>query len=132
MSRTRSLLLLILASTLSGFGSRTSSAIDPGARQELDDLYEIFKDEMSDRSGANLYQAMGNRLQLDGLAYNYVFRALNALDRLRATEKAPDFAGKDQSLARQLSTAQQEFAALRKNLAWPRFQFELHDDRIEL
>ena len=132
MSRTRSLLLLILASALSGFGSRTSSAIDPAARQELDDLYEIFKDEMSDRAGANLYQAMGNRLQLDGLAYNYVFRALNALDRLRATEKAPDFAGKDQSLARQLSTAQQEFAALRKNLAWPRVQFELHDDRIEL
>ena len=30
------------------------------------------------------------------------------------------------------STAQQEFAALRKNLAWPRFQFELRDDRIEL
>src|SRR5215813_13221569 len=127
MHSTRGLLLLVLVWALSGFGSGANSVIDSATRRELDDLYEVFKEEMSNRSGPNLYAAMGNRLQLDGLAYNYVFRALNALDRLRATEAAPDFGGKEQSLARQLSKAQQEFSALDANLPWPRLRFELRD-----
>src|SRR5258706_366541 len=39
----------------------------PDERRQIDDLYAIFKDEVSDSVAANVYEALGNRFQLDAL-----------------------------------------------------------------
>src|SRR6058998_2050558 len=104
----------------------------PDERRQIDDLYAIFKDEVSDSVAGNVYEALGNRFQLDGLAYNHLFNALNACDRLRATEAAADFAGKEASRVRQLEAARKSFQGVVENLPWPRFRIVVREGRIDL
>src|SRR5215831_393684 len=96
---------------------------------EIDDLYAIFKDEIRgeprDNFSGNVYAGMGNQLQLEGKAYNYLFQALNACDRLRATVKAPEFGGKQESVRRQTEAARRAFDGVLLNLNWPRYRIDL-------
>ena len=92
----------------------------------------IFKDEIRGEIAGNVYGAMGNRFQLDGKAYNHLFSALNAVDRLRAIAATPPFGGKDASLQRQRDAARAAFAGVLENLSWPRYQARLEGDRVDL
>jgi hypothetical protein len=128
-------LCFVALSTALGVGrsrGAAATAVEPAARQELDDLYGIFRDEMRDIQAGNVYGGMGNRFQLDGLAYNHVFLALNAYDRLRATAAAPAFTGQEASVRRQLEAAQTAFRGVIDNLAWPRYRVDLKADAVDL
>ncbi|MEO7653483.1 MAG: hypothetical protein ABIZ80_23740, partial [Bryobacteraceae bacterium] len=128
-------LLIPIALMVAAFGcARKGPGASPAAaaHQELDDLYAFLKDEIQDHHSGNVYAGLGNRLQIDGEAYNYLFRALTAYDKLRATEKAPDFAEQQASLSRQLSTTGNLFDGVLKNLPWPRYGITVHADRIEI
>jgi hypothetical protein len=123
-------ILLLLTIFVARVGPPWTS--DSGDRQEFDDLYAIFKDEIRGQIAGNVYGAMGNRFQLDGKAYNYLLSALNAVDRLRAITATPPFGGKDASLQRQRDAARAAFAGVLENLSWPRYQARLEGERVDL
>ncbi len=127
------LLAAIVGLTLREHGRSATAGAMP---QDLEDLYGLFQDEIraepSDNFSGNVYAGMGNRLQLDGKAYNYLFQALNACERLRATLKAPEFGGRQESIRRQTETARRLFDAVLENLAWPRYRIDLLTDHAEI
>ena len=61
-----------------------------GAPAALQDLYGIFSDEIKAGAVGNVYQAVGNRFQLEGKLYVAVLKALNAYDILQATARLPE------------------------------------------
>src|SRR5262249_48179843 len=123
-------ILLLLTVAFARVGPPAGS--DRAERQELDDLYAIFKDEIRGEIAGNVYGALGNRFQLDGKAYNYLFSALNAVDRLRAIDAAPQFGGKEASLQRQRDAARAAFAGVLETLPWPLYQARLQAEGIDL
>ena len=61
-----------------------------GATAALQDLYGIFSQEIRAGAVGNVYQAVGNRFQLEGKLYVAVLKALNAYDILQATTRLPE------------------------------------------
>jgi hypothetical protein len=130
-SRILAVLLLLGALGVGGVHPRPAG-LDPSADQELRDLYGIFEMELGNNPIGNIYAGMGNRFQIDGLAYNHIFLALDACDRLRATLEASEFAAREASARRQLEAAQRHFQAVLENLTWPRYRLELRDTGLDL
>jgi hypothetical protein len=88
-----------------GFQEHGRAADADGMPLDIADLSAVFNDEIraehTNHFSGNVYAGLGNRLQLDGKAYNYTFQALMACDRIRATLAAPEFGGRQESLRRQ-------------------------------
>jgi hypothetical protein len=131
------ILLLALCAMLIGVAASVRRRTDVnGTPPDIADLYAIFKDEIraepTDNFSGNIYAGLGNRLQLDGKAYNYLFQALNACDRIRASFAAPEFGGKQESLRRQIAAARLAFNGVLENLAWPQYRMNLYAGRAEI
>jgi hypothetical protein len=95
----------------------------------LDDLYAVFKDEIRAGVAGAHYRGLGHRWQLDGIAYNHVFRALNAYDMLRKIEST-QFSGRSELLRRQTATVAEGFERVLDSIPWPKFRVDLASDRI--
>ena len=79
------ILVIIIGFTyLIGINSR-SLTINRPISADLSDFYEIFKDEILTAPIGNVYQSLGNKFHLDGIAYTNVLNFLNAYDLLRGT-----------------------------------------------
>ena len=94
MERHRQLLLALLLLGLAAF-CHPKQPLPPdanpaGATAALQDLYGIFSDEIKAGAVGNVYQAVGNRFQLEGKLYVAVLKALNAYDILQATTRLPE------------------------------------------
>src|SRR5262245_32800181 len=100
--------LALAVVTLALLGTRARSA-PADEHPEFADLYALLKDEIQDKLSGNSYAGLGNRWQIDGKAYNYLYRALTAYERLLATGKAQDFPGKAESLQRQQASTRELF-----------------------
>ena len=108
---------------------RARSAVQPlPGRQELNSLYEIFKDEIRSDRSESVYVGLGNELELDGKIYTTVLKALNAYDLLRDGESSEA----DRAGERRVEEARRAFETLLEELDWPRCQANLSLDRIEL
>ena len=88
--RKQLLLLSLLFATLL-YGSIFWKQAPPWTRipHDLQDLYWIFQHEIRTDSSRNVYQTLGNQLQLEGPSYTAVLAALNAYDLLLLTARLP-------------------------------------------
>ena len=102
-----------------------------GAPAALQDLYGIFRDEIKAGAEGNVYQAVGNRFQLEGKLYVAVLKALNAYDILQATTRLPE-ADRERLLPKSHREASEAFAALEESLDWPRIRVEVGAQDFEL
>ena len=105
------LLLLGLAAVCHPKQPLPPDANPAGAPAALQDLYGIFSDEIKAGAVGNVYQAVGNRFQLEGKLYVAVLKALNAYDILQATACLPE-ADRVRLLPRSHQEAREAFAAL--------------------
>ena len=127
MERRRQLLLALLLLGLAAFCHRQEAPPDinpAGAPPALQDLYGIFSDEIRTEAVGNVYQAVGNRFQLEGKLYAAVLKALNAYDILQETTRLPE-ADRERLLPRSHQEAREAFAALEESLDWPRIRIEV-------
>ena len=134
MERHRQLLLALLLLGLAAFCHRKEAPPDPnpaGAPAALQDLYAIFSDEIRPEAVGNVYQAVGNRFQLEGKLYAAVLKALNAYDILQETTRLPE-ADRERLLPRSRREAGEAFAALEASLDWPRIRVEVGPQDFEL
>ena len=132
-SRHRQLLLALLLLVLAAFCHRREAPPDAnpaGAPAALQDLYAIFSDEIRTEAVGNVYQAVGNRFQLEGKLYVAVLKALNAYDILQETTRLPE-ADRERLLPRSQQEARESFAALEESLDWPRIGVELGAEGFE-
>ena len=121
------LLLALLLLGLAAFCHRNEPPPDAnpaGATAALQDLYGIFSDEIRTEAVGNVYQAVGNRFQLEGKLYAAVLKALNAYDILQETTRLPE-ADRERLLPRSHQEAREAFAALEESLDWPRIRIEV-------
>ena len=95
-----------------------------GATAALQDLYGIFSQEIRAGAVGNVYQAVGNRFQLEGKLYVAVLKALNAYDILQATTRLPE-GDRVRLLPKSHQEAREAFAALEESLDWPRIRVEV-------
>jgi len=126
-SRHRQLLLALLLLGLAAFCHRKEAPPDPnpaGAPAALRDLYAIFSDEIRPEAVGNVYQAVGNRFQLEGKLYATVLKALNAYDILQETTRLPE-PDRERLLPKSRQEAREAFAALEDSLDWPRLRVEV-------
>ena len=126
-SRHRQLLLALLLLGLAAFCHRKEAPPDPnpaGAPAALQDLYAIFSDEIRPEAVGNVYQAVGNRFQLEGKLYATVLKALNAYDILQETTRLPE-PDRERLLPKSRQEAREAFAALEDSLDWPRLRVEV-------
>lgn len=134
MERRRQLLLALLLLGLAAFCHRQEAPPDPnpaGAPAALQDLYAIFSHEIRPEAVGNVYQAVGNRFQLEGKLYAAVLKALNAYDILQETTRLPE-ADRERLLPRSRREAGEAFAALEESLDWPRIRVEVGAQDFEL
>ena len=134
MERHRQLLLALLLLGLAAFCHRKEAPPDPnpaGAPAALQDLYAIFSHEIRPEAVGNVYQAVGNRFQLEGKLYAAVLKALNAYDILQETTRLPE-ADRERLLPRSHREAVEAFAALEASLDWPRIRVEVGPQDFEL
>ena len=127
MERRPKLLLALLLLGLAAYCHRQEAPPDPnpaGASAALQDLYAIFSHEIRPEAVGNVYQAVGNRFQLEGRLYAAVLKALNAYDILQETTRLPD-ADRERLLPRSQQEAREAFAALEESLDWPRIRIEV-------
>ena len=133
-SRHRQLLLALLLIGLAAFCHRKEAPPDPnpaGAPSALQDLYAIFSHEIRPEAVGNVYQAVGNRFQLEGELYAAVLKALNAYDILQETTRLPQ-ADRERLLPKSHQEAREAFAALEESLDWPRIRVEVGAQDFEL
>ena len=133
-SRYRQLLLALLLLGLAAFCHRQEAPPDPnpaGAPAALQDLYAIFSDEIRPEAVGNVYQAVGNRFQLEGKLYAAVLKALNAYDILQETTRLPE-PDRERLLPKSRQEAGEAFAALEESLDWPRLRVEVGAQDFEL
>ena len=129
----RQLVLALLLLGLAAFCHRQEAPPDAnpaGAPAALQDLYTIFSDEIRTEAVGNVYQAVGNRFQLEGKLYGAVLKALNAYDILQETTRLPE-ADRERLLPRSHQEAGEAFAALEESLDWPRIRVTLGAEGIE-
>ncbi len=107
-----------------------TNANPAGASAALQDLYGIFSDEIKTGAIDNVYQAMGNRFQLDGKLYVAVLKALNAYDILQETARLAE-TERARLLPRSRDEARKAFAALEQALDWPRIRVEVGPQGFE-
>ena len=115
------LLLLGLAAVCHPKQPLPPDANPAGAPAALQDLYGIFSDEIKAGAVGNVYQAVGNRFQLEGKLYVAVLKALNAYDILQATACLPE-ADRVRLLPRSHQEAREAFDTLEESLDWPRIR----------
>ena len=129
----RQLLLALLLIGLAAFCHRQEAPPDAnpaGAPAALQDLYGIFSHEIRPEAVGNVYQAVGNRFQLEGKLYAAVLKALNAYDILQESTRLPE-ADRERLLPRSRQEAREAFAALKESLDWPRIRVELGAEGFE-
>ena len=130
----RRLLLALLLLGLVAFCHRQEAPPDAnpaGAPAALQDLYAIFSDEIRTEAVGNVYQAVGNRFQLEGKFYVAVLKALNAYDILQETTRLPE-ADRERLLPRSHREAREALAALEESLDWPRVRVDVGAQDFEL
>ena len=133
MERRLQLLLALLLLGLAAFCNRKEAPPDinpAGASAALQDLYGIFSNEIKAGAVNNVYQAVGNRFQLDGKLYVATLKALNAYDILQGTAKLAQ-TDRARLLPRSRREAKDAFAALEQALDWPRIQVEVGPQGFE-
>lgn len=133
-SRHRQLLLALLLIGLAAFCHRKEAPPDAnpaGAPAALQDLYAIFSHEIRPEAVGNVYQAVGNRFQLEGQLYAAVLKALNAYDILQETTRLPQ-PDRERLLPKSRQEAREAFAALEESLDWPRIRVEVGAQDFEL
>lgn len=107
-------------------------AVDSSLPEWMKDLREIVADEhRADPYDGNVYSLLGNRLQLEGDAYDSVSQALNAYDLLSIIHAStmPEAARKEE-LSRQRDQVRQAFEILAAALPWPRLDIEIAGGKI--
>ncbi len=130
----RQLLLALLLIGLAAFCHRQESPPDAnpaGAPAALQDLYGIFSHEIRPEAVGNVYQAVGNRFQLEGKLYAAVLKALNAYDILQESTRLTE-ADRERLLPRSRQEASEAFTALEKSLDWPRIRIEVGAEEFAL
>ena len=95
-----------------------------GSTAALQDLYGIFSQEIRAGAVGNVYQAVGNRFQLEGKLYVAVLKALNAYEILQATTRLPE-GDRVRLLPKSHQEAREAFDTLEESLDWPRIRVEV-------
>ena len=123
-------LLLCLLYALGPGHTESAGIVTP--RPHLQDLYEIFQDEIRPNHRDNVFRHMGNRFQLDGRVYQRVWQALDAYEVLEATLSSRHPGQQhEEALQRREARAQELFEQLIAGLPWPRYTVRLRPGQIE-
>ena len=127
------ILVIIIGFTyLIGINSR-SLTINRPISADLSDFYEIFKDEILTAPIGNVYQSLGNKFHLDGIAYTNVLNFLNAYDLLRGTYTVKlDINTRNSWISERSEKTHQALKESIKVLNWPRFKVNISNNSIDL